>query len=268
MQYIYSSAEYSPSNYKMITYDSQATRSRSRSRSRASSRRPVAKSRVQTARSMVYRSLGYNGTCSLARSVILSIPITKAAGFTISGQTFSEASFTYSPQYLRLRGDSTHELQALIPQAAELAAVWERVKIDRVELSIISNVIDEAITTSMNTPATQNAPKIVLANDFVGPNTGGSTGTLTNVLQETGATFYDAAGDQPVIRWTCRAPKYERLIAYTEAESDYEPANGFIRTDADIAHHGTRIGLANFAALAGCQMTVFAKFYFTFKNVH
>lgn len=217
---------------------------------------------------MVPRGIRYNGSCQLARSVILPLSIGKGTGFTIAGQAFSEATFVYSAQYLKLKGDGTHEVSALIPQAAELAAVWERVKIDKVELSIISNIIDENLTTSTNTPAVANAPKIVLANDYVGPNAGGSTGTLSNVLQETGATFYSAAGDQPVIRWTCSRPKYERLVAYTDAESDYEPALGFVKSDADIPHNGTRIGLANVPTVAGCQMTVFAKFFFSFRNVH
>lgn len=247
---------------------SYGSRSRSRSRSAGSKRRSIGRSRSVPAVSMVPRGLRYNGSCSLSRSCVLPIRITKSLGFTIQGANFADACFTYSSQYLRIVGDSTHSLSALIPQTAELAAVWERVKIDKVELSIISNLTDEHIVSTVDSPALKNAPKIVLANDRVGPNVGGSTGTISNVLQETGATFFDAAGDQPVVKWTCKAPKYSRLIAYTETESDYEPANGFISSVADIQHFGTRIGIANVAAVAGCEIVVFAKFYFSFRSVH
>lgn len=198
----------------------------------------------------------------------MSVPITGIGGFTIAGQNYSDATFTFSPQYLRLRGDSTHELTALIPQAAELAAVWERVRIDKVELTITSNLTDSAVPATGTTPVTNASPRIVLANDWSGPNSGGSQGNLSNVLQETDAQLYHIGGDLKPVQWTIYKPKYNRLVQFTDTESAYEPSVGFVESVSDIQHNGVRIGLADIASIYGCRMLVFAKFYFTFKNVH
>lgn len=246
------------------------SRSRSRSRSTPAKRRSVARSRVQPAYSMT-RSLGYSGECKISRSVILPIPITTTLGFSINGQNFTEGSFVYSNQYLKFVGDSTHEIPALIPQAAELAAVWERVRLDKVVLTIVGNAVDAQVPqpgTSGSTNISISGPRIVLANDYDGPNTGGSTGTLSNVLQETGAHLYHVGGNNPAVTWTVNRPKYNRLIQYTETESDYEPASGFTSTAADIPHFGTRMGLADAAQTNGCRLLVFAKFFFTLKSIH
>lgn len=245
----------------------QITQDRSRSRSRSRSRRSVARSRSVPATRLV-RTLRYKGDCQLCRSVVMPVTISTAQGFTINGAGYSEAVFTYSPQYLRLRGDATHSLTALIPQAAELAAVWERVRIDRVELTITSNLSDEQVTQGSGLPAAQGAARIILANDWSGPDNGGSTGTLSQVLQETNAKMFHIGGDHEPATWSITKPKYNRLIQYTDVESDFEPSNGFVNSRTDIQHHGTRIGIADMGAVWGSRMLVFAKFYFTFKNVH
>lgn len=257
----------------MMITDTQTTsgygaRSRSRSRSTPAKRRSVARGRSQSAVSMVPRSLRYNGSCQLARSCIMPIPVTATSGFTIAGQAFNEAVFTYSPQYLRLVGDSTHSITALLPQYAELGAVWERVRIDRVELTIVANAIDEAFTVASGQPIIHNTPRIVIANDWCGPDNGGTSGTLGQVLQETNAKMFHIGGDHPPAKWSITKPKYNRLIQYTDTESDFEPANGFVNSRADIPHSGTRIGIPDIAAVGGCRILVFAKFFFTFKSVH
>lgn len=249
----------------MESQSSAATyRSRSGSRSRS---RSVKRGRAQRATSMIVRQPRYAGSCQLTRSCVMSVPIVATHGFQIQSVDWTEAFLSFSPQYLKLHGDDTHFIQAAVPFYAELANVWERVRIDKVELSITSNLIDEAATVASGQAPSTNAPRLILANDYMGPKVGASTNTSL-VNQQTGAKFYHAGGDHPIIKWTCTKPKYSRLVQYSDIESASEPATGFVASDTDIPHCGVRIGIANAEFVHGCRLSIFAKFFFSFQNIH
>lgn len=252
----------------MITQESQGYGARSRSRSRTRSR---SVKRTRSVRSMgtmtIPPSVRYAGACQLTRSCVMSVPIVATHGFQIQSVDWTEAFISFSPQYLKLHGDDTHFIQAAVPFYAELAGVWERVRIDKVELSITSNLIDEAATVASGQAPSSNAPRLILANDYMGPKVGASVNTSL-VNQQTGAKFYHAGGDHPIIKWTCNKPKYNRLVQYSDIESASEPATGFIASDTDIPHCGVRIGIANAEFVHGCRLSIFAKFFFSFKNIH
>lgn len=248
----------------MMITDSQATRygSRSRSRSRGSQTRPIARSRSVPATSMVPRSLRYNGECRFTRSVPFLIAITSASGFRISATDYKEFILTFSPIAVTAWGSNVNYLVTAVPNASEISGLWERVKIDKVELTLMNDTTDPVTT---GTIPTTTSPEIMLCNDFVGP-TGGSTTTIERILQDPSAKSYQLNGNRPAVKWTVR-PKYQRLIQYTSINSSFEPATGFVASDTDIPHYGTRIGILNPGSVGASRLSVIAKIFYSCNNV-
>lgn len=239
-------------------------RSRSRSRSASTKRRSIARSRSVPALSMVPRGITYSGSCTLSRSCTMTIPVLKAAGFSIGAGNFAEVCLTYSPQGLKMTGDSTHFTSVSLPQYAELAAVWERVRIDKVELTILGNSASAA--TGADEPAT-TASRLIIANDWNGDAVGSAVSNAFTT-QCTGAQFYNAGGDQKPIKWTIRKPKYRRLIQYTgNNDVSYEPTNGFIDTSFDVPHMGTRLAIPSVGTVGPCRIHIFAKFFLSLQGI-
>lgn len=243
----------------------QRARSGSRTRSRSSGkRRSVARSRSVPATSLVSRSLKYTGYCKMARSCTMQMTIQKSAGFLLGGTNWAEGMLTFSPQGLTFRGDSTHSTTTPLPQYAELAAVWERVRIDKVELTILSNAQDQTIA---DTEPSGNSLRLIIANDRNGEAVG-AVSTTSYVNQCTDAQYYSAGGDHKPIKWTIIKPNYRRLVQYDPSGlPSYEPTNGFIDSSFDVQHHGVRIGIPSIGTVSPCRVQIFAKFFFSLSGI-
>lgn len=237
---------------------SQSSRGRSRSRSRSLSVRRYAR---RTSVVSVPRTLRYDGTCKFTRVVEGNYSVGPAIGWNIGASNYAEAIFTFSPTAMTLWGSNVNYIVANLPNAAEIAALWERVKIDKVEMTFTANITDNVATGT--TPA-YSAVNLLIANDINGPTSGSST--TDNMRQLATCKHYKLGGDQPVVKWTVR-PKYQRLVQYTALSSSTEPATGFVASDTDIPHYGVRVGIPNTSVLGAGKITIEAKFFFTAKNV-
>lgn len=240
----------------------------SRSRSRSRTRRSVARSRSVPARSLV-PSLRYDGEARITRSVDIILDVKQGAGgvpggFALGTSNYCEALMTFSPLGVTMWGSNVNYSFFGLPNASEIAALWERVKIEKVELTLTSDGTDHV---GIGTVPPHQAMSIYLANDINGP-TSGSTGDITRVLQESECKRYKVGGNSPAVKWTIRNPKYQRLIQYTSINSSYEPANGYVAADTDIPHYGVRVGIAGAVLVNACHMNVTAKFFFHVKNLH
>lgn len=235
--------------------DSQTTRGRSRSRSRSTSRRVVRRI------SAVPRGLSYDGTCKFSRTCTLFSTITGTTGWSLGATNYGEVIYTFSPLGMTCWGSNINYDFVGLPNAAEIGSLWDRCKIDKVELSVTSYCTDLAVQT---TPVSRTALRIYIGNDVNGP-TAGSFGTdLTTQLSS--CTLYNIAGDQPVVKWTVR-PKFQRLVQYTALSSSTEPASGYVDSTTDIPHYGVRMAIPAVGLTGPNKITVSAKFFFSCKNI-
>lgn len=225
--------------------------------------RPVKRSRVQSASSMVPRSLRYSGECKFTRTCPFALQITALQGFSVLASNYREILLTYSPTAVTVWGSNVNYVPTGVTNASEISALWERVKIEKVELTIMSDVTDHV---GIGTGPAHSAPQLLIANDVNGPTTG-STTTIDKVLQDSNCKSYQLSGNKSSVKWTVR-PKYQRLIQYTSINSSFEPATGFVQSDTDIPHYGTRIGINNIGSVASSRISIVAKIFYHCKNIY
>lgn len=237
-----------------VSFSSRRTRSRSRSRSRSV--------RTRGTRVPRFRAL-YSGDCKFTRSCQMALSTSAGLGFAVVAANYQEVMFTFSPTGVTMWGSNVNYVTFPLPQASEIAGLWDRIKIDKVKLTFTSNV-GEAPPTS--TATVLHAPMIVIGNDVNGPTSGGAT-SIDQVLQLSTCKTYTLDGSNKPAVWTIHNPKYQRLIQYTSINSSYEPAIGYVASDTDIPHYGVRVGLLNSTDLVACRIIATAKFYFSAKNV-
>ena len=207
----------------------------------------------------VPRILKYNQPYSFSRMVNFRLSTTTGTGFTIAASSFAGVFFTFTPVDLTVWGSAVVSTTTAIPNAAEYAALWDRIKIDKVDLLFVSNGVDP----TFNTAAT-NTPRLFIANDY----TDGTTGnTLSQTQQQENCQYFTcpAGVDYAPYKHTCR-PKYQRIVYYTAVTSDYEPATGFVRNGVEIPHYGVRLAMDPARCGTGA-IEMAAKFYFTCDNV-
>lgn len=217
--------------------DSQATtqsykRGRSRSRSASRSRsRSLVSYRAPYAGNP-YRSIRLNGEYKLSRTTHMQIPINNN-GFVLGTSTQEGIGFIFSPQNVLavsvLLGGT---IQANIHNYAEIAALWERVRIDKIDIQISSRMVEKS-SGSIGTTA---CPIIYYAED----NTDVYGNTLNITQQQSNCRTWHASGNMPDLCFTVR-PKYQRIVYFTAAASSYEPARGFVVSDTAIPHYGLRM---------------------------
>lgn len=242
-----------------VASQSSAGRS-SRSRSRSASTRQVRRRNAIVA--FPRSNLKYDGEARICRTAIASLPIGDKIGFNIGASNYAEVVLTYSPTGFTVWGSSVNYITFGLPNAAEISGLWDRVKLDKVELTINGDSMDHMVGGLVQDHTT---PELLIGNDVNGPALG-STTAVDMVLQESSCKKYKLNSNLPEIKWTVR-PKYQRLIQYTSINSSYEPATGFVQSDTDIPHYGTRIGIANTGYNGRARVSISAKFFFHCKNL-
>lgn len=240
----------------MMNVASQSTRGRSRSRSRSASVKRIRRYSVPRGISR------YLGNCKLTRTCNYIVSANAAAGFSIGATTYSEAILTVSPLGFTMWGSNVNYTPISFPNNTEFSALWEKVKIEKVEWTITSNTTDNAATGTL---PSNSSIKIYLGNDFDGPTSGATSGTDL-VMQCTDCKMYSIGGDLPPVVWTLK-PKFKRLVQYTSLTSSSESATGYVASDTDIPHYGTRIGILNNGNIGAARVYISAKVFMSFKNV-
>jgi len=157
-------------------------------------------------------------------------------------------------------GNAVNSVSFSIPNAAEIAALYDLVKIDKVEITWSSN---HAATSNAN-GVSATAPKFLVCNDH---NDGIGAATLVEIQQQPNKTFMAVDGRDH--KWTCY-PKYQRIIYQTALASSYEPTTGFVNTNSTIPHYGVKMAISNLASLQATTDAIIdfdIKYFLTLKNV-
>jgi len=151
-----------------------------------------------------------------------------------AGTTTGEGlAFSFSPQYVRSYINGGLVASTAIPNSAELAGLFDELKIVKVELSF-----GLGIGTVASTSVAYNPMQILYGTDDNDVNS-----TVAQVQQLGDCKmWYGNSGDNSNMKMTVK-PKYQRIIYYTALLSGYEPTQGYFRSDYDIEHYGVKMAM-------------------------
>jgi len=229
----------------VIPYRRTAKRARSSSRSRMPARR-------------IPRVLRYNGETKLTRCINTSIPYT-ASGFGLGISFFPGVNFVFDPSGWTIYGNSTTFLTTALPNAAEIAALYDTMRIDKVEIEWSGN--SQASTTAT---VQGSGIKFLVCNDS---NDGIGAASLAEVQQQPNKAFLDLSGRSH--KWTCY-PKFQRVVYQTLLVSNYEPTTGFVNSNSTIPHYGVKMVMTNLNSVAPAtagNIDFTVKYFMTVRNV-
>jgi len=207
----------------------------------------------------VPRTLRYNGENKITRTIVGNIPYTQA-GFTLGITNFQAMSIVFDPTGVTFYGSATQSANFALPNAAEIAALYDLMRIDKVELTWSNN----SAAVSNGGTGTNRAAKFLVCNDS---NDGVGTTALDQIQQQPNRSFYNTNGGEH--KWTC-VPKYSRVVYQTALVSNYEPTRGFVNANSTIPHFAIKMGISNLGSLAtatteGIDFTL--KYFMTLKHV-
>jgi len=226
-------------------------------------RRPSKRSRSSTRTGAVSRTvprtLRYNGENKITRTIVGSIPYTQT-GFALGVANFQAMSIVFDPTGATFYGSATQSTNFSLPNAAEISALYDLMRIDKVELVWSNNT--GAVTNGGT--ASNRAAKYLVCNDS---NDGIGATLLDQIQQQPNKTFFNT--DSTENKWTC-VPKYSRVVYQTVAVSNYEPTRGFVNSNSTIPHYAIKMGIANLSSIATATtetMDFTLKFFMTLKHV-
>jgi len=208
----------------------------------------------RTKKSRIYKTLKYNGEVAFTRSCSAVINIVESVGFSIGGGSYAAMAMVFDPTGVTLFGSAVNFINIPLVNAAEISAMWDRLKIDKVEITF------DNIAARATTGFTTSAPKYLISNDC----NNGSTGTSVDAIKQH-TTCTAKYGEGPH-KWTVR-PKHQRLVYYTPLTSSYEPASGFVNSDTAIPHYGTHLGIETPAVCLTTYLHLNFKFFLRCKDV-
>ena len=225
----------------------------------ASANRSAARRRVTpvTVVSIPRTRMKYNGEYKLSRTTQCFVPFT-GAGFTIGGLNYVGIGVVFDPTQATVVTNALGgTIPAVVPNYTEIAALWERVMIDKVEVSVSNRLTDGV----MNTPGNVSSPVMYFATD--------ETDVLGNSLaitqQQSGCKRWSSNSNHSDFNITVY-PKYQRIVYYTALLSSYEPARGFVVSDTAIPHYGLRIA-ADFGFAGNSGIWITFKYFYSCKNI-
>lgn len=184
------------------------------------------------------RSLAYNSSYKMTRMCNMYVAYDNGGFLTPTGNLhYTGVGFVYYANKVSCVFTSTDGLSidAVVPAYAELAAVWDRVKIEKVELTVSSRAQDPVAPVTLTT--NDSVPVIYFANDY----TDVYNNTLDRTQQTGGVKAWHATSTSKDWKWNV-VPKYQRGL-YTPTVSQYEPASGYVSSVDELPHYGTRMAM-------------------------
>jgi len=169
-------------------------------------------------------------------------------------------SIVFDPTGVIFYGSAVQSTAFALPNASEIAALYDLMRIDKVELVWSNNTA----AVSNGGTASNRAAKFLVCNDS---NDGVGTTALDQIQQQPNKTFYNT--DATENKWTC-VPKYSRVVYQTALVSNYEPTRGFVNANSTIPHFAIKMGISNLGSIATATtetMDFTLKFFMTLKHV-
>lgn len=155
-----------------------------------------------------------------------------ANGFSVSGSNYTAISFVFSPVNLEVYGDNLVFQTEALPGAAEFAALFELMKIQSVEMTILPR--SETSASNQNS----NNPVFWICSD---PNSGQTATSLDRIQQASDCQVFNANGNAGTFRKIVY-PSFQNVVYYTSLTSSYSAKRGYVNADTAIPHYGIHVG--------------------------
>lgn len=203
------------------------------------------------------------GYYEITRTVNFYVKIILGQFADDTGTTLTEGiGLSFSSQAVRVYQNNGATKVTPVPNYAELAALFDEVKLSKVELGF-----GLGLGTVASTSVAYNPLQIVYGSD---ENDMASSLAICQQLGDS-KTWYGSSSDNSNMRMVCR-PKYQRIIYYTSLLSGYEPTQGYVRSDYDIEHYGVKMAVvippgAPASVAASGNMAVSCKFTMRCKSL-
>ena len=199
-------------------------------------------------------SLRTNGDYRLTRFTNMYLPYT-TNGFQFPAGSTLGVGFVFYPDYVQCvtTASFAQTYTSNVPNYAELAGVWDRVELEKVELIWSNKCADPTGSVSTNI----STPVIFIAND----QTNVLDSSITVLQQMEGCKTWHSTSTSPDLSWTCK-PMYQELIYYSALLSSYKPGRGLIASDASIPHYGVRAAFEGTGVGSG---GFYIRFKYTYK---
>lgn len=197
---------------------------------------------------------GYTGEVRFTRTASKTLSIADAAGFTVGAGNYDAIAMVFDPTGATIFGSAVNFTTAPLPNAAEIAALWDRLEIVKVEITI------DPLCDKSTSGATTATPRMLICND---PNDGSAGTSVDAIRQHSDCKALYGNGPH---KWTVY-PNHLRLVYYTPLTSSYEPAKGFVNSDTAIPHYGTHLGVINVGSISATSVIFNFKFFLRCKNV-
>jgi len=169
------------------------------------------------------------GTYEFSRIVTGRLDISNS-GVSIGAARYSAATFIVTSQALQLvSGVPGNTTTWNIPNAAEFAALFDKIKIDKVEMTFMN-------AQGSSTGSANNINPLIFAADD------NDTNTSVDAIKQMDAQEWQPGYNNNRFKTTWR-PKYQRIVYYTALASSYEPTQGYVNSDTAIPHYGLKMGV-------------------------
>ena len=198
-----------------------------------------------------------NGEYKMTRCANLYMPY-ENGGWRIGTAFYVGIGLVFFPGSIQLVTSTTGQsVTSYIANYAELAAVWDRVQIEKVFIEVSNKTTDPSgsVSTAISTPV------IFYARD----NTDVINNTLAITQQHGDCKSWHANSNLPDLNFTVY-PSYQRIVYYNALLSSYEPTRGHVVSDTEIPHYGVRMAYDTTGVGSGGLMFRFT-YHYSCKNV-
>lgn len=171
-----------------------------------------------------------DGVYEFTRVVNGRLDITNA-GISVGAARYVAATFVFTPQNIQLvSGVAGNTNTYNIPNAAEFAALFDKMKIDKVEM-----VFHNAQSAGSGLSGAQPNYLVFATDDN---DTAASVDSIKQMDCKVWQPGFNATSQKIICK-----PKYQRLVYYTSLLSSYEPTSGYVVSDTAIPHYGIKVGV-------------------------
>lgn len=196
-----------------------------------------------------------DGTYEINRHVAFSFDVL-GTGIPIGAGNYEAATFTISPGAINLvSGIAGNTSTFNIPNSAELAALWDKVKIDKV-LFTFTCVTQGPVPGNYAT----GQPLLYFAEDD------NDTNASLAQIQQMECSVWQPTANTSTYKIQIK-PKYQRLVFYTAVVSSYEPTRGYVVSGTEIPHYGLKVGAYLNGGAAGMRINVDAQVFYKLKEL-
>lgn len=183
------------------------------------------------------------------------------AGITVGTNTASGFQITFYPGSIQVYNQATAPQSITIPGSGDLSALFDQIKIDKVEVRFINkNSTSPATGTVANNGTTIDLDTCIDFNDPTVPTSN------TTVTQYDTCKSDCLSQDGKHTQYVTLKPMFQTLVSYTTLTSSNLPQRGYLPAD-EIPHYGIKGWVNGQSGSQSSTMRMIFKVHYKCKNV-